>query len=511
MSLERIAAMAVVGMAVPFTALADDNLGNIIQDGNSHSALILQTGKNNSAGDASNDIEQRGFANFLSLTQSGDENTAGLVGQGLFQSGTASTDGSASNSATIVQNSNGNAIGEMVQVNLGAHATTGNVLAITQDLSGDNTITSVVQTTGAGASSNTAEISQTGEWNWLDVLSQTTSSGQGDNEVLLDITGSYNGINGTSNGVGALRGLSLSSGAAASQIIQDSDISGGAGNRARLMIIGDYNRFGLTQYGVDNTVGTLVLRGSGNAIGSFQLGWNNQINPGDIVGDGNDLGIRQVGNANIVDVNIITDATYGPNNAVGIGQNGDANGAHVKVLGSTNIAGTSQLGTRHEATVDITGDRNVVLGVQINPGQTASIGNAMNVKITGDNINGMLGGSAAGFSGVALDLANLAPQVSAALIVAPDASLMLTPGGGGARLMPGLIVQWGEANDLSIVVGANGLSANDLFAVMQKGSRNRATATVDGMGNQFVILQAGDDNVAQLNQAGDYNVAAISQ
>jgi hypothetical protein len=517
MSRERAAAIFLVAFALPSSAHADNNLGNILQDGATNNAAITQTGTGNSAG-GTNDLEQRGDNNRLILTQSGNDNTFGLTGAGLLQTGIAPQDSADSNSATIVQNSNGNSIGEIVQTTLpGTHLTTGNVLTITQDFglnggpSGNNTVASVHQTTTAGASANRATVTQTGSWNWVDAITQSTTSGEGDNELNIELRGSYNGLNGSSDGPVALGALAGSVGATPEQIIQSNDAAGGARNIAHLLIIGDYNSFGMTQLGVDNTVGQLTVTGFGNSVGTYQQGRGNQINPGDMVGNGNDLGVRQDGLDNVADVNIIADTVNTSANEVGIGQLGDNNRAGVTVHGDTNVIGISQRGNKHEATVNATGDGNVVLGMQVNSGATASIGNELAVTINGSGNNGLVAGAPQAFSGAAFDLAALAPAISRSNVVSPDASLLLAPHSSVVQLVPGALYQSGEDNDIVIDVGTVIASNGNLFAVMQQGNRNHVAATVNGVANQFVVLQMSDDDITVLQQTGDHNMAAISQ
>jgi hypothetical protein len=499
---------------LPSLAFADSNFLNIIQDGDTHHGLVIQTGLANQAGTNALPVHQQGVFDDLTLRQSGNDNTIGLTGHGLVQNGTASIDGSAANSATIIQNSNGNTIGELVQTTLGTHPTTGNTLAVTEDYgrdggaSGQNTIGSISQVQDNADSANFAILTQTGADNWLDRVSQQTSSGEGANHVTLAVTGDYNGIDdGTLAHAGSLAILARSVGASSASIIQDADLSGGAENTIALTITGNYNQFGLTQRGTDNSVGEEIT-GNGNSFGAYQSGHHNQLVAGGIAGDGNDLGTSQTGHANTVSAVLNWSSS---DNEVGIGQNGDSNAADLSLKGDNGLVAVSQDGRGHDAGITTIGDRDVLLAVQYNPGRTASIGNSMTVNVAGDGNNGLDGLAAASFTGDALAAAAKAIAIPRSLVISPDPTLLVGSLQGGLVLVPGLLVQWGDADTIDIEVGATGPSNDNLFAVEQKGDGNLITASVNGSNNQFVITQIGDDDIAAINQDGNGNIAVISQ
>ncbi|WDR05526.1 curlin repeat-containing protein [Devosia rhodophyticola] len=489
-------------------AYADDNFLNIVQDGNTHSGQVIQTGLGNRAGTDVLPVHQEGFYDDLTLTQSGDNNDIGRSNRGLVQNGTASVDGSPANSATILQQSNGNVIGELVQTTLGTHTRTGNILAVKQLTGGSNTIGSIEQLQGIGDAANSASFFQNGVGNWLANLTQKTTSGGDDNQVTLTVTGNYNGIDpGNQTGVGPLATLANSVGAHSSQIIQDGDGSGGAANIIDLTITGDYNQFGLTQLGTDNSVAEQIT-GSDNSFAVYQLGQHNQIVSGGVAGDSNDLGIRQVGYSNSASAVLNWTSS---DNGVGIGQNGDANTADVSLKGDHGLVGVSQNGNGHYAHITTVGDSNVVLAIQDNPGFTNSVGNSMTVNINGDGNNGLNGLAAASFSGIALAAANLAPSIERSVLIAPDATLLVSSLRGTINLVPGLLVQLGDNNTMDIDVGAAMSSDNNLFAAEQKGNGNLITASINGSNNQFIVSQIGDDNMAAINQFGSGNIAVIRQ
>lgn len=508
-----LAAIVFLGLGES-VAFADSNFLNIIQDGNTHHGLVVQTGLANQAGTDTLPVHQEGVFDDLTLTQSGNNNTIGLTGHGLVQNGTASLDGSAANSATIVQNSNGNVIGELVQTTLGTHPTTGNTLTVTEDYglgggaSGQNTIGSISQVQDNADSANFAVLTQTGAHNWLDRLSQHTTSGEGANHVTLTVTGDYNGIDsGTLAHAGSLAILARSVGAASAAIIQDADLSGGADNTIALTITGNYNQFGLTQLGTDNSVGEEIT-GGGNSFGDYQSGHHNQLVAGGIAGDGNDLGISQTGNDNRISAVLNWTSS---DNEVGIGQAGDSNDADLSLQGDNGLVGVSQDGRGHSAKITTIGDKNVVLAIQYDPSRTASTGNSLTVSVTGDGNNGLNGIAAASFTGDALAAAARAFAVPRSWVIAPDPTLLVSSLSGGLALVPGLLVQLGEDNTMTIDVGSITKSNDNLFAAEQNGNGNLITASVNGSNNQFVVIQTGDDDIAAINQTGDHNMAVITQ
>ncbi|HVX56815.1 MAG TPA: hypothetical protein VHA37_03720, partial [Candidatus Saccharimonadales bacterium] len=118
---------AVVALAVPALGAGPLTI-TIDQEGSTQNAAISQTGgSGNLAGDDTHPIQQLGVYNTLTITQTGNDNLVGLAYGGLVQTGTASDDGSFSNSAVINQISDGNALGALTQTSADTHATTSNV------------------------------------------------------------------------------------------------------------------------------------------------------------------------------------------------------------------------------------------------------------------------------------------------------------------------------------------------------------------------------------------------
>jgi len=495
------------GAHIP-SVLADDNSVQIVQNGNTHEGTLVQTGLDNIAGTDSLHITQNGVDNRLTITQSGDHNDIGTTGRGVIQTGTASSDNSRANIATVVQNSNYNSIGELVQTTEGAHATTGNTATVTQDLHGSNTILSLQQVQGANAGSNIATVTQTGSGNWLELLSQTATLNEGNNTIVFEATGDDNGVRTDGPGRGDLGTLAGFTGAASASLIQGLDTSGGAGNFIQLSLVGNYNQYGMTQLGSDNSAG-VTISGLSNSFGSYQLGRHNQITMGGLAADTNDVGIRQVGHANETSI-VLND--HSSNNEIAVGQDGDTNGVDIKLLGAGNMFGLSQTGWYQDATIKATGSNNLIYAIQANDPVSGKFGNVLNVSIFGDGNNGLSSGALRSFTGKALDFAALAPALSSTLILAPD----LFGAIGGVRpsnlmLIPGALIQIGESNDIDITVGDILTSNNNLFAVLQQGNRNSTSFTINGNFNQAIALQVGDDNVAAAYIEGNSNLVAISQ
>jgi hypothetical protein len=494
--------MAIAGSGL---ALADDNSIQIVQNGNTHEGTLIQTGAGNIAGTDSLHLTQNGVDNRLTITQSGDHNDIGTTGRGVIQTGTASSDNSRANIATVIQNSNGNSIGELVQTTEGAHATTGNIATVTQDLHGLNTIVSLEQVQGANAGSNIATVTQTGTGNWLELLSQTATLNEGNNTIRFEARGNYNGVRGNGQGSGPLGPLARASGATSASLIQGRDFSGAAGNSIEVTLVGDYNQYGMTQYGSDNSVG-VTISGLSNSFGSYQLGRHNQITIGGLAADANDVGIFQIGHANATSVVLNNDSSR---NELAVGQSGDSNHVALNLTGDDNLLGVGQLGWNHGATITATGDNNLVYAIQANTTITANLGNILSVSIKGDNNNGLSGGRLQHFTDAALDFASLAPRLSPALLLSTD--LFGVIGSRPLMLFPGALIQLGQANDIDIAVGKLFASNSNLFAVLQKGDRNSTSFIINGNLNQAVALQVGDDNVAAAYIQGNSNLVAISQ
>jgi hypothetical protein len=508
---EVLLAGAIFVLAGAAAARADDNSIDIVQNGNTHEGSLIQTGTGNVAGTDTLHLTQNGVDNFLSITQSGDDNDIGTILRGVLQTGTVSDDNARANSATVLQNSDGNSIGELVQTTEGTHATTGNTLTVTQNIGrgsgNDNTIVSIEQVAGSGAGANTATVTQTGISNWLQTLSQRSSGGSGNNWITFVATGNNNGFDGS--GIGTLAPLAGATGALASSLVQDTGTSGGGGNVINLTITGNSNQFGMQQVGVDNGAG-ITITGLSNSFGSYQFGRHNQITAGGIAGDGNDMGIRQDGEANVASAVLNWSSS---DNRIAIGQLGDSNDAGIALRGDGNLFGISQRGRGHIATITATGDNNLALAVQYNDGSTNSVGNTLTLSITGMDNNGLAGGLAS-FTGDALLFAERAPLLGPTLLLSPDASALLPAAarsGGGLLLVPGVLAQWGEDNEMTIRVGNTRSSDFNLFAALQKGDRNTIVASIDGSYNQFVALQRGNDNIALASIDGNHNLVAISQ
>jgi hypothetical protein len=499
---------AVVALAVPALGAGPLTI-TIDQEGSTQNAAISQTGgSGNLAGDDTHPIQQLGVYNTLTITQTGNDNLVGLAYGGLVQTGTASDDGSFSNSAVINQISDGNALGALTQTSADTHATTSNVLAVDQNTGDRNTIGSITQVQQNGGAQNQATLIEAGRENWIESISQRSGSAGDPNQIDLELRGNDNGITGTLDGPSTLDVLALSAGARSGMVVQDLATEGGAGNVVKLTVTGDYNQFGIEQRGTRNVLGPITISGLKNSLGTYQMGSANVISMGGIAGDSNDAGIRQIGTANSVTLSLIDEAS---DNKVGIGQTGTANTADLTIDGNSVVAGALQSGYRNKASLTITGDDNVVLGVQANADSNTSAGNTMTVSVTGRGNNDPSGPSG-GFTGIALAAAAAAPTVTGNLLLAPDASLMLSEHELGLSLQPGLLVQWGDADRMTITVGSVARPGDgNAFAAYQGGARNTLTAEVYGQQNQFVVVQASDGNDAELRQDGTANIAVIMQ
>ena len=116
------------------TAEAQGNIENdvqINQIGTDNAAGITQIGARNIAGLEALPLVQDGIYNALEISQTGVENSIGHAGDGLFQFGWSNTT-RVFNSIEIIQNSDGNAVGSVVQWSDGAVTNGANKLVVRQ-------------------------------------------------------------------------------------------------------------------------------------------------------------------------------------------------------------------------------------------------------------------------------------------------------------------------------------------------------------------------------------------
>ena len=94
---------------------------------------------------------------------------------------------------------------------------------MTPALHGLNTIASIEQIEGLNAGSNIATVTQTGQGNWLELLSQIATLNEGNNTILFEARGDHNGIRANGQGRGDLGTLARDSGASSASLIQGLD------------------------------------------------------------------------------------------------------------------------------------------------------------------------------------------------------------------------------------------------------------------------------------------------
>lgn len=418
-----------------------------------------RVGGGGSTGDQSGGVFQTGFANTIDIDQTGRYDRTNEVRQNGSQ-----------NSFTVEQiysNAGGGFSGN--DFNLG-------------------------QQTGVG---NTAVVEHLGANNLTATVSQDNSGGGtvGNDATVI--------IQGDSNGRAGLSGFAAATGATSSSVLQTGD-----GNVTDYLAVGDDNEYGVTQIGIGNEAENLSVTGDLNNLGIFQSGNLNRVDLGAIMGNRNDVGLRQLGNDNLASVDI-TDADDSDDNDVSITQDSffggifdEENTATVGIAGDRNAVTINQV-LGNAATVTIDGDDNDVTATQTDEavatvtfaGNNNYVGIIQNdsstatITITGDDNN-----RAAGFTGVAQTLASLPSNVF------------------GPGMPVGTVQQNGQLNVATLTVGDLGASDGNLFAVEQRGNGNSIDGSIDGVGgNQAVVKQFGNTNVASFAQIGAGNIVAISQ
>ncbi|MCC1492333.1 hypothetical protein [Cognatishimia sp. F0-27] len=385
-------------------AWADDNAAYLEQvaDGAGNTALIEQDGTGNQVGrSATQQAKQRSRAgsdgNNLDVLQVGDGNKVGSV---LF-----SQDGrdGVANLADIEQQGDDNVVGGVDQRTGGTSGAGGNTLLVLQGSAtdSDNKLSGVSQRSNAGHS-NLADVSQTGTGN--DIRRVRQFAEVGDNTITVDITGDRNGEFkfGQSFAEFTPGGFAALSGATASELLQGAlgASPDDGGNLINLVITGDDNDFGVTQLGINNTVGTLSISGNSNELGIYQDGAGNGVDLAVLSGDFNNVGINQNG-TNFSDVEI-----DGSSNALSISQDGangdgiDGFGVLLTITGDFNGTGVFGIGTD-------------AASIGLDNGTISQIGNGnlMDTMIVGDfnkfatsqagdfnSVNGMVAGSSNEFA-----------------------------------------------------------------------------------------------------------------
>lgn len=397
-------------------------------------------------------VTQQGSYNQANIEQSGTGNQAGSPTLNIRQQRWQGT-GSAGryNSLTILQSGNNNEVGLEANTNPGA---------------AQNGISQYMPSNSTGSPNlNVIEISQTSDGNVVGAIYQDNATHrQGDNRIsiLQADTGGHR--------VGS--------------ILQYRGNSSGTNFVAP-------TRVNVEQYGQGNTVERILQRTQvitpsaadeyANSISvRFEAGSSSNGNAAWTSGgaaaasgalsstllQGAETGMSKA-YGNKIEVNI-----GGGNNQFGVSQlvlNDEAigNNANIGISGQRNELGVYQRGNGNTLVASITLDENNY-GVK----QSGEY-NSANLTVSGT------GNGKPGFSG-------LAATVS---------------------LAPGLLVQTGLSNDVSLTVTGD----NNAFASLQSGNGNGITAGQNGNGNQAAVSQSGNANSATLTQNGNGNNAAIVQ
>ncbi|MDJ0858653.1 MAG: hypothetical protein QNJ03_06220 [Dinoroseobacter sp.] len=422
MTLRKLALTSTALSLLTAPVFADDNVAYIEQaaNGDGNSGLIEQDGIGNEVGREPRPVRQvteaGSLGNELVILQQGNGNKIGASGEQSLQQG---RNGRA-NTANITQLGDGNIVGSFGQRARPGSGVGGNDILIVQGsaTTGGNRIGGIAQRASSG-NSNTLDVSMTGDSNTIAQIKQFAEVGT--NDIAVDITGNGNGA-----GSFAPLGFADLSGASNSKLIQGKQSAPpvgllDGGNSINLIIPGTDNKFGVTQLGTNNTVGTLTVSGNNNELGIFQEGDANMVELDVLDGDFNNIGISQNG-TNFADVDVngssneisISQANMNGNGADGFGiilsitgnfngtggftgaadavgllngtivQNGMANLFSGEIVGDSNMFAAAQIGDDNAIMASVQGNMNQFAVEQIgnnNFADFSQVGNGNNLGI----------------------------------------------------------------------------------------------------------------------------------
>lgn len=437
-----------------------------------------------------------GAANTISITQTGDSDVAaGDQGNDVWtvvqRQGGA---GASGNTAMISQDGRYNTVGAPAVTYIGVDQRgKNNALTLTQTGSG-NVVRSTSQIADAGVI-NTATVTQNGTGNYvLQVYQNTNTGGIGPNTITATFNGSGNGSGGLVSNravIGGLTGFAATAGAADSAFIQ----TDGGNNVMTYTATGDDNQFGLRQ-----------MVGSGNQI------------TGTVTGSGNAAGVTHIGSIGLPASNNVTDFVQdGSGNNLGVYLNGAGNGAGVftdaAAIGLTN-GSIQQLGDDNDARY------------RASFGDGASNSNNNKYAIKQDGSGNQATGEVNGGDGNQLavlqdgnDNLTTVSQNGGGNIVGVSITGDLNGGGAlaGAAgtlaglngLTSGMITQDGFDNSAGLTITGDGLNQ---FAFLQDGNDNVIVGNVSGAGsNSATMVQIGSNNTSNFSQSGGGNMVSVNQ
>lgn len=405
-----------LGLLAATAWAGDGNKSYVSQQGDFNKAFINQNaGNNNQAGSAARTITQVGSTqniqstknNELEITQSGNSNSVGLDANansfgnssGIHQRqayGGTSSYASSRNVIDIDQTSDGNRVGAVSQYT--ATHVGDNKLLIVQRGLGNNTVGSVSQYR-TQTTQNVANIDQAGQNNTIARVEQYVNGYGGPaaeqaNRFIVSMTGNNNGNS-------QLSGAAAASGAQSSTLIQGSPANPARDNYASQTISGNDNQFGVSQFGVSNTVGNLLISGNDNQVGTYQRGNRNTVSLAEVGGHGNDIGIRQTGDDNLAGTTVdgndnrLAAKQDGANNVISALVAGNNNGGGLFTdLGASTLASgagltsgdLSQIGSNNNIGLTVSSSQNQFAFLQSNGN-----GNQLSATIGGGNGNQAVG------------------------------------------------------------------------------------------------------------------------
>lgn len=495
-----------LGLLMSGAMAGDNNRSKLEQTGDSNSALVVQDGTGNYAGENNSSyadavLRQTGNHNVMDIEQTGNNNRVGDhygTLQGAHQSGNR-------NVLTVEQEtgvagtagSNGNIVwGVRQSVTAGSQTsnsgtTTTNEANITQKRPDGGTrsathfIGQIHQTLAGLGAKNLIDVVQIGEnSSWYGGQVYSNPSQHGNRLTLARQNGTGNTIDVEQKGTGVLGGSGDTQLTGPRNAIHTIDQTG-QNHTATVHQDGYRNYVEKVEQSGSSNKATIILGGEGNGannaagvagIGAFtsgrgaelagaavstvrQSGTGNEVHYTVEGANYNQFGFFQDGTGNKA-VNILI---KGDRNELGVYQDGTNNELVLStILGKDNIIGLRQVGTSNVATVNISQDRN---------------GGYHDFTIGSEPLH------------VAGNLAS------------------------NQGLTAGLLQQRGVFNQVTLNVNGS----DNTFASLQDNSahlaptQNVIIANVSGNWNQAAIVQAGNNNYANLTQNGGSNNAAIQQ
>jgi hypothetical protein len=442
------------------------------QTGDTNTITIDQEGNSNLVGENADilRLNQFGARNTLTVDQFGFSNSLGALLTSPFpEFRVFGPNQEGDRNQLVVDQSNlnsnaANSIGATGQIAATGRSSVGNFMTVTQ-VSGEaglgQAIEQIVQINFTAGLANSVDISQTDE-NGIggNIIGRIWQNGS-DNGVVIDQINGENEVR-TVTQWGAGNRLTVDQDGARNLVDiveQNNDVQGGGGNIAELRFESDAN-------GSDGA----------NGFSNFASGLPTVRAPGQAQ-------VFQLGSENTLSFL----ATGGSNNLYGFTQDGDGNGVRAISDGNANEIAIAQFGDGNSLSSVQDGDRNRGAILQFGDYNVVDLTQTGNGNLARVVIEGSFNNAPRGSFAEPLLAASSAPGIG--------------------RLGPGVLRQVGADNSIELDV----IGDNHLFAVLSEGARNQVVGFMQGSGNQALIVQTGDDNIANFSQVGSGNAVLILQ